>query len=264
MFSDNKTRFLVLFWALAAVCGCSVLEDRSDCPCFVHLDFSDSRNSTCDSLLVRMFSPGGFEFRRMVRRAGYEDGLSVGVPSRNGVYITVLDGAVEVAPGQAESSVLRIPFGEQCPEVYMYTSFLDTARESAVDSVKVGKNYCGVSMNFISGNLDLYQVRIVGNVCGYASGGMPLYGDFDYCPELGPQSCYFRIPRQWDSSLELVISTPDAPARVFALGNYILQSGYDWNSYDLEDIVMTVNFAQTSIIVTINEWSVEEHFDVVI
>lgn len=274
----NRFLVLVVFWAgVLAPAACTVLEDRSACPCFVHVDLNSERNQVCDSLRIMLDTPSGFSYRGTVLRSEYGRDLCVEVPSREGVYISVLDGSVEVESRADVLPSVVIPVGEQCPEVYMYTSFLDTSGESVADSVVVGKNYCSVVMNFTARNLDLYEVHIVGNVCGYAFGGdtegpaevhgigMVLGGHFDYSPSTDdPVTCCFRLPRQMDNSLQLVISAPGAPSRTFALGNYIAQSGYDWNAYDLDDIMMSLDFAENGFTVTVNNWSITEEFDVLI
>lgn len=304
----HKFLVLVLFWAgVMSSAACTVLEDRSACPCFVHVDLSSERNQVCDSLRVMLDTRSGFCYRGTVLRSEYGRDLCVEVPSREGVYISVLDGSVEVDSGTGGLPSVVIPVGEQCPEVYMYTSFLETNAESAADTVVVGKNYCSVVMNFAARNLDLYEVHIVGNVCGYGFGGdedgfsgggfsgggfsgvgfpgggfsdggfsgggaggmrgigMVLGGYFDYSPSTDdPESCCFRVPRQMDNSLQLVISAPGAPRRTFALGNYIARSGYDWNAYDLDDIIMNLDFAENGFTVTVGEWTITEEFDVLI
>lgn len=318
----HKFLVLVLVWAgVMSSAACSVLEDRSACPCFVHVDLSSDRNHVCDSLRVMLDTRSGFCYRGTVLRSEYGRDLCVEVPSREGVYISVLDGSVEVDSGTGGLPSVVIPVGEQCPEVYMYTSFLETNAESVADTVVVGKNYCSVVMNFAARNLDLYEVHIVGNVCGYGTGGdedgfpgggfpgggfpggslpgggfsggdlpdggspgggfygggaasgaggmrgigMVLCGYFDYSPLTDdPESCSFRLPRQMDNSLQLVISAPGAPRRTFALGNYIARSGYDWNAYDLDDIIMNLDFAENGFTVTVGEWTITEEFDVLI
>lgn len=265
--------------------ACTVLEDRSACPCFVHVDLRAERNQVCDSLRVMLDTRSGFSYRGTVLRSEYGRELCVEVPSREGVYISVLDGSVEVDSRGGELPSVLIPVGEQCPEVHMYTSFLDTSGESAVEHVVVGKNYCSVVMNFAARNLDLYEVHIVGNVCGYGFGGdgvgvsgaggsgaggfggigMVIGGRFDYSPSTDdPESCCFRVPRQMDNTLQLVISAPGTPSRTFALGNYIAQSGYNWNAYDLDDIIMNLDFAENGFTVTVGDWTLTEEFDVLI
>lgn len=241
--------------------ACSVLEDRTQCPSRLHLDLSDSANMGCDSLMLMVSSP---LFRRS-EVVGKEDFVSdyvMVVPDRNGVYVNALDNAVA---GYDRDGAFRIPQGEECPEAYMFSSWCDTSEEEAGEYVRLRKNYCGVSLHFTSENADVYEMEVYGEICGYSITGEPERGNFTFKPEFPDGTfCYFRLPRQVDASLRMGISAPDGSERYFALGNYIEESGYDWGKEDLDDIVININYASTSVTISINGWKRVEEFPVVI
>ena len=56
----------------------------------------------------------------------------------------------------------------------------------------------------------------------------------------------------------------DGGVRSFAIGNYLAESGYDWNSDDLHDAAITIDYAATSITFTIDKWSRTLQFETVI
>ena len=57
------------------------------------------------------------------------------------------------------------------------------------------------------------------------------------------------LPVQMDGSLRLNVMAYDGTLlRSFALGEYILQSGYDWNAEDLEDIRIEVDIVHSSLL----------------
>jgi len=243
--------------------SCSVLEDRTACPCTLYLDMTDPRNGICDTLLVRVCCPDGFSCDLPVSKNLYPDVQTITVPSRHGASIFVIDAAVAADYLSASDGGLSIPLGKQCPPAYMYSSYCDTAGESCVDTVIVSKNYCGVTLNFISEDLELYDICVIGNVSGYSSSGMPVRGKFQYSPS-GTKECYFRLPRQIDESLKLTLAVPGGREKTFALGQYIAQSGYDWTKADLEDLAVTIDYAATNIVVTIDDWSTTIEYDVVV
>ena len=71
------------------------------------------------------------------------------------------------------------------------------------------------------------------------------------------------LPRQRDGSLSLRILFPDSgDIRSFPLGEYILQSGYDWNAADLEDIDVEVDFSLTGVSFTIDAWKKTLYFEI--
>lgn len=247
-----------------ALASCSVLENRSQCPCFMTLDLSYPGNGVCDSLMVNVCSDDGFNYTEYVGRQDYGRELCLEVPTRKGVYVNVLEKAVGVAYFGKRTKGLDIPCGQQCPRAFMYTSFCKTPDEQCTDTVRIRKNYCGVSMTFVADNLQDYEVQILGDISGYSLSGEPVAGDFRFRVfDSDPRMCFFCVPRQIDQSLCLSISTSgQKEARIFALGNYIAQSGYDWMKEDLDDIVLRIDYASTGITVTINDWKIQENFDI--
>lgn len=241
--------------------GCSVLEDRTQCPCHIVFDFSDQANYCADSIAVALQS-GGYNSSFVVYCPSYEDLVRMDVPSRSVLNVSALGASSAELDNDKR---LVIPVGEQCPQAYMFTSQYDISAEDASVYVKLHKNYCGISVSFSSPSPDLYDMEVSGNVCGYFGDGSPLPGKFSYSPSFDENSMsFFCIPRQVDGSLRLGIQYGNGPVRYFALGNYILESGYDWTKEDLDDIVVCIDYAATEIRITVDDWSYEEEFEVVI
>ena len=76
-------------------------------------------------------------------------------------------------------------------------------------------------------------------------------------------SCSLCLPRQRDSSLSLEIAEDASVLKSFALGNYIEGSGYDWSAPELDDIVVTIDYARTRLSISVGEWERSYSFDVV-
>lgn len=246
---------------LLLLAGCSVLEDRTQCPCHLVLEFSDEANHCADSISVALQS-GAYSSFFVVSSEDYGVPVKVDVPSRTELNVSALDAS---SSDSGNDGCLTISEGEQCPQAYMFTSRCDISAEDAFVYVKLHKNYCGISVSFSSPAPDLYDMVVSGNVCGYSSDGIPLPGRFIYSPSFDENSMsFFCIPRQIDGSLKLGIRYGEGPVRYFALGNYILESGYDWNKEDLDDIVVCIDYAATEIRITVDDWSIEEEYEVVI
>ena len=73
-----------------------------------------------------------------------------------------------------------------------------------------------------------------------------------------------RVPRQEDASLALKIQDVDGYEKTFALGEYIAESGFDWNRPDLQDVLVQIDYARTQVIFTINDWRKVIDFDMII
>ena len=71
------------------------------------------------------------------------------------------------------------------------------------------------------------------------------------------------LPRQRDASLKLDIFGDDGLLKSFSLGNYLLESGYDWTAKDLRDATVLVDFAGTQIRIEVGGWDHSYDFDIV-
>lgn len=254
MFSRLCFPFLLL-----ALCSCSVLEDRNDCPCHLHLDFSDPANFNSDSLCVHL-SSGAYSDRFFLTSDRYNDGLTLTVPNHSGVFLNVLD---EESQRYDVDGQVRIPVGQQCPRTYLFSTFCDTSGPESEAYVRIRKNYCGVTVTFVSGDAGNYGMTVSGNVCGYGMDGSPLQGVFRVSPVFDGSSVgFFRIPRQVDNSLVLSVVSEGGLTRNFSLGSYIAGSGYDWTKPDLDDIVLNIDYAATTISITVDKWEKDTSFEI--
>ena len=257
----NKAQAMVLFAALLALfASCSILEDRDSCPRLLHLDLSAPENQICDALRVGIFSAGEKLYEGVVPREDYHKGLDISFSCRGSYYVNVVDEAILSLHYVNADSGVRILHGGQCPQLYMYAKELDASVMEMRDTVSVCKNYCCVSLDFVAEDLDEYVVDIQGMVAGYGIDGMPLAGEFLYLPAIdNPSCCTFRLPRQVDASLKLGITPKSGgETKYFAVGNYILQSGYDWQKKNLDDICMSIDYSSTLFNLSVNGWEHQE------
>lgn len=256
--------FVSLIVVIAFSMGCSVKEDRSVCPCVMMLDFSGVDPDRTDSLVMSVLSADGFIHKDTVFSDSFAAVCEVPVP-RGGVQVNIYS----AENGQEDFSwmmdgdgaSLEIPLGNECPAVNMFSRFVDTGAESVYVPVALGKNYCNLTIRLLTdGQTDLW-LSVEGNICGYSRNGAPMAGNFSVTPEMDAEGyCSVRIPRQTDSSLRLVISDEDGILREFAVGEYIVESGYDWSAYDLEDVEIDIDYSKAEVTFVINDW--EMTFDI--
>jgi hypothetical protein len=50
------------------------------------------------------------------------------------------------------------------------------------------------------------------------------------------------------------LTTPEGTVRSFALGNYMLEAGYDWTAPDLEDLSLQLDLSLTAITFRTTLW----------
>ena len=66
-----------------------------------------------------------------------------------------------------------------------------------------------------------------------------------------------------DGSLLLEVDFLDSgEVRTFPVGEYILESGYDWSVPDLEDIDVEMDFSRSSLTFTVSKWKKTLSFEI--
>lgn len=244
-----KALAVVIFTLLAG--ACSIKENRDPCPCALMLDFKDVDTLDVKKVDLLVSSSGGFRWADTVDVARCMNGYSAFVP-RTDLHIRAWAGAEEyVAEG-----CISIPRGKDCPRIYMYVAEIETEGEMCREKVTMYKNHCVMTLVTEGDEGFEHDLVLEGNVAGYGADGMPLQGDFEYLLqdkdlEAGYQAV---LPRQTDASLMLRIEDGSSEGKYFALGQYILASGYDWKEKDLMDITVTIDYALTQIRLIINGW----------
>lgn len=247
-----KTKALAAASVLLLTGACSVKENRDPCPCALMLDFSGVDSSCVRKVDVLVSSEGGFVWKDTVD-VSLGGGMCRADVPRTDLYVRAWSGAAECAEGDS----IVIPRGRDCPRIYMSVSEIETEGESYEHKVRMCRNHC--VMTLVTEGEGEFRHRLVleGNICGYDSEGRPMQGPFEYVlKDEDLQDGYQAVlPRQTDASLMLKID--DGDGRYFALGQYIVSSGYDWTSEDLEDITVTIDYASTMLRLIIDGWESE-------
>ena len=260
MCSDTRAfRAAAAAFCASLILSCTVKEDRTECPCFLTVDMGGIEaaglmGAGADSLSVAVGTEEDFYVREAFHLRDNVQEYTVAVPKAR------TDLLVACASGRLISDRygIHIPEGSECPVLYMYAeSFVADAGEMR-RTVSLHRNYCvlTVSMKTSYGaQARPYRVTLEGNVSGYLMDGSPEGGFFHSFSSSSGGLCHLRIPRQKDGSLRLELDFPDSgEVRSFPVGEYILESGYDWNAPDLEDIDVEMDFSRSSLTFTISKW----------
>jgi len=234
---------------LLLLSACSVKEDRLDCPCLLTLDLTDLQVLPVQVLV------DGEEFRD-IREVRSDTALTLAVP-RPSVRIRAVSGT------DVESEGILVPYGFDCPPLYLFDTLADTSGETASVPVRLRKAYCALTIRFSGppGWEDPYAIEVTGGVNGYLPGGGLSEGPF--CCRLSGEGT-LRLPRQRDASLRMDVVLQDNKVRTFALGAYIEASGYDWAAPDLEDLTLEVDVSLTRVTFRIDRWSETVPLEIVV
>ena len=234
---------------LAVLSSCSVKEDRSGCPCRLTVAVSDLPVTPVEVVV------SGEEFRD-IRQAERDTVLMMPVP-RPSVRLRAVHGA------PADAGDILIPYGFQCPPLYLFDAEIDTSGETAFCQVGLRKSFCTLTVVFSGppGWETPYSLEILGTVDGYLEGGLLSEGAFA-CRISGAGTV--RLPRQRDDSLRMDVLLQDNKVRTFALGAYIAASGYDWTLPDLQDLTLEIDLSVTQITFRIGLWTESVPLEIVI
>lgn len=257
-------RMSFVLCAIVALCvfaGCSVKEDRSLCPSRMVLDFTGLDTDMIGSVCLLGTGPDGIVLRDHVKSSDFDKTYVREMPygklrlnfwSGADGYISDKDGLV-------------IPFGDECPAVYMSSSEHEVVEERWEHKVSLKKNYCCITVAVIGMDTMPYGLSLSGNVKGYGLDGSPLEGEYGFIAYPGEDGkAVIRVPRQLDASLMLIVDDSNMVRKSFALGEYIAESGYDWTADELEDISVTLDFSVSYSTLIINKWDEEYVFDIVL
>lgn len=245
--------FVLFFYVFMT--GCSIKEDRSMCPCRLVLDFSDVDTVVVKSLNVRAIHEGRVILDDVVSASEFANSCVYEIP-RCRPLVNVWSGG----DGRLDDHGVVIPFGCECPPLYMHSFVADAMGEICVEKVNMHKNHCRLTVKVEGMEQVPYSLTFYGNVDGYGLDGRPSSGDFSCVAypddQGGAQSL---LPRQLDSSLMLEVDDGTSESKVFAIGQHIVSSGYDWTAEDLEDVTVILDYYVTYVQVLIQRWD-EEYF----
>lgn len=252
-------RITVVFMLALLAVACSVKENRMECPCRLILDFRDVDTALCESLNLLAVHDGEVLFIDEILADRFAEEYVRDVPhGRVRVNVWAGDGD-RIEQGQG----IVIPYGCECPPVYMHSFIADTDGESWREKVCLRKNHCRLTVMMEGVEVIPYSLTFKGNVNGYRLDGQPSSGDFS-CVAYPAGACDSQalLPRQMDSSLMLEVDDGTSVIKTFAIGEHIEASGYDWTAVDLDDMTIILDYYVTHVKITIREWDREFIYDI--
>jgi hypothetical protein len=256
----GKEVILLGMSALLVLSGCSVKEDRSHCPCRLNLNFAEVDTLKISAVRVYVSESGKLMDDFSMNAEEFYPSCSLDVKR------SVFD--LNISAGDRglwhATSGLRIPYGEDCPPLYLHSSMIDTRREVVDESVLLRKNHCVMTMVLETMDCQNCQLRVIGNVNGYDMHGKPSAGPFEYVPVVRDGVGFVVLPRQIDSSLMLEVDDGTDILKRFALGEYMTAGGYDWAAADLSDVTVNVNWTVTEAIIRLEGWDWVYEYEIVI
>lgn len=244
---ENRVFHFVMFLIFST--SCSVKEERIACPCDLYLAMPEIVPGS--GVVAWEMCAQSFRNSGVLEYEKWPEAFLFSVPKSDlRVNMLLVGNSAEF-----DKEGMVIPEGRDCPYIYSYSDILgcgdDEVRETIVLHKKYALLYCYVRRDsFLTGG---EKFEVCGNVSGCTVMASPRVGNFKYDLEFQQVStrqvaACVSLPVQMDGSLRLNVMAYDGTLlRSFALGEYILQSGYDWNAEDLEDIRIEVDIVHSSL-----------------
>ena len=236
--------------------SCSIKTDRTVCPGLVSLTASGG-----DEDLMQVFAEGVSScYEGQIAKKGDTAELSFEI-ERGPMCLSVMSGLHNCT---LEDKKVIIGQGGEMDEIYACSDSLDVNSDIVEVSFVLHKQFALLYLTIIETEEESYPfyVKIKGNVCGMNYQDLsPVSGLFSKLihPVIGEYHVVC-LPRQSDDSLELefydrdMTKADDSPVDKIALGDYIKAAGYDWNSEDLEDLYVNVDYTSAGVSVGIRDW----------
>lgn len=250
--------FLRLLAPLLLLCACSVKEDRTLCPCELHVT-SVGPLRTAGSVLVSVVQDGVVVKQGMMGREDFDGGNCVLTVPRRPSVVTVFSGITSM--NAVGGRRLDIPTEHECDELYSCSAYAELSGDGYECCVTPHKNYAKLDLVVI-GLPETALLRILGTVHGYDLLSLdPCEGRFGCGPRYGESVSHWstRLPRQIDDSLSLDILKDGEAVRRVPLGGIIAESGYRYDDQDLLDISVTVDLTKSEAMVHVSDWNEGEY-----
>ena len=228
---------------LVALVSCSIKEERGDCPCYLTVDAE--RTVSVDGWFGArsLFNVnGGFVDRQVPR------------------------GIVDIVASHGRFSV---PEGQQMDSLFARRIPVDTDGESAYARVTLCKNFATIELDFKDeddGRTD-YDLLATGTISGVDARSLnPEEGSFSFVPEPNTdgRGYAFRVPRQKDETLKLLLSKDGNIVETIDLGHLVAKTGFDWKAESLGDIAILCDLPAHTFTITVKEWEGPVTFEITI
>jgi hypothetical protein len=238
-----RRRILMGILGLVALVSCSVKEDRGDCPCYLTVDAERTVNVDGWFGTRSLFNVnGGFVDRQVPR------------------------GIVDIVASHGRFSV---PEGQQMDSLFARRIPVDTDGESAYARVTLCKNFATIELDFKDeddGRTD-YDLLATGTISGVDARSLnPEEGSFSFVPEPNTdgRGYAFRVPRQKDETLKVLLSKDGNTVETIDLGHLIAKTGFDWKAESLGDIAILCDLPAHTFTITVKDWEGPATFEITI
>lgn len=260
----RMTGCLLALWICVS---CTVREDRSDCPCYVDLDYrqvllSTRADDAAGRVEVAFYDPACcWTAAHALRSCPEEEEVAV---EKGQLQVVAV---VHTHPWQhfleAGTQIVCEP-GNEIDALSVHTEFVDCRGETTRCLLQPHKQFTTLTFTDEQDGALCRQYHMVirGTTCGFEA--------TDFSAVEGPYHCTIqeadesgairvRVPRQKRDDLLLEFWDKKEQRLVFTcpVGLYLFASGYDPAAPDLPDCTLRIDFRQALLYLLITDWNEE-------
>lgn len=267
---------------LLLLCGCTVYEDRSGCPNYLTIDFTQVDNSIKEWQMWLFDGQGQLIFKDTVYRRSYSQPYTVEVPRSSGGKCLLwgnLRVATEVKERNSYGTSISKVADVSADSVYFFGKQMDMNGEDSYFKVVPQKEFATVDIyvkGWVGSDYEADMVLECANSGFYV--GKEFYGEKTsvqvHVHDVGISFTHFRcrILRQKDPEnlvLKLFIREilPDGTFgnilldNEIPIGEYLSANGYDMQRPSLEDISMEVDYSYNEFVIRAADWEASYKID---
>ena len=267
VFNSLFLKAFAVVLAFASLCSCSIKEVRDNCPCYLHVSIKDKQPVTGNVGYLGWTDE--LMFNESVNMVGHVPYWIHPVKKCELKFASYCGASFAMVGGHD----ISVPYGRECDSLYAYHSVVDATGEDAYEEVLFHKQFCTVFLDVrkTAAQLQEFKFEVDGGTDGFDLFTFsPVSGKFHCEPvaKPGEKIVSFRIPRQADSSLKMKVTRSvtgfdDVVMGDFPLGEYIVKQGYNWESEELDDVYVVIDFILGHIIVSVAGWEEGAYFSFV-
>lgn len=260
----NSLQIAALLFLLFTVLSCDTIwEDRSKCPCYVKLNFSDCINKA-DLLQIWYYNSKDSLVRKDTVNLNASLQYEVALP-RDAIRYYVWGGIDMMEVIDGKGLIMQIK-GKDYGCMYRYNGLMDTDCEETGDTVKLKKEFSRINVlfkNVPEGFEDELFARLECGTSGYFVDALPMnhdtyieHGKINYKP------LEFIVGRQWNMepvALMLLRNNKNGEREVIGkieIGKILKNSGYDMREENLKDMEIVMDYSASTMSITIDDWVV--------
>ena len=256
---------------LAASCGL-ILEDRTDCPCWLTLQLRDDCSSLAPDARVRLSVDGQALAQENMTRSGTQVIAREYTVPKGIVRVCVWAGAEGEPVG---GTVIPFTKNEAIDTLWAYSRLVDCSEETVVDTVGLNRYFTDVTIVPDGGTwaaMNVGRIEIRTSVGGFDLESLcTVPGDWGQIRDVasaGASGIRFTVPRMsYEEEFTLVFyeleggGLDGGELEVWDLQKMLISSNYSWSKDDLDDVIVHHSGTDAGIGLEIAPWTPGSVYD---